>query len=146
MVARDRKKAYRTTYVKLNYIGAGVCVLSPVPLITGAFTENELLVVILLCVTMLIAGVGAMLFIVAGVRWASIQKLLREGEFSKNGKRKISEIVGTIYWLVVTAVYLCWSLLRNDWHITWVLWPVAGVLFVVVELICNLWLEKYEND
>lgn len=52
--------------MKYNYISACTCVLSPVPLLCGAFTENELLTVILLCVTMLIAGIGAMFFIVAG--------------------------------------------------------------------------------
>lgn len=146
-LARDRQKAYRSTYVKYNYIGACTCVLSPVPLIAGAFTENELLVMILLCVTMLIAGVGAMFFIVAGVRWASMQKLLREGEFSDKGKRKskISETVGTVYWLAATAVYLCWSFLTDDWHITWVVWPVAGILFAGVELICNLVIDKQDE-
>ena len=32
-LARDRQKAYRSTYVKYNYIGACTCVLSPVPLL-----------------------------------------------------------------------------------------------------------------
>lgn len=146
-LARDRQKAYRSTYVKYNYIGACTCVLSPVPLLTGAFTGNELLTVILLCVTMLVAGIGAMFFIVAGVRWASMQKLLREGEFSDKGKpkSKIRETVGTVYWLVATAAYLSWSFMSSDWHSTWVLWPVAGILYAGVELICNLWLEKNEE-
>ena len=52
-LARDRQKSYRSTYVKYNYIGACTCVLAPVPLLCGAFTENELLTAILLCVTML---------------------------------------------------------------------------------------------
>lgn len=145
-LARDRQKAYRSTYVKYNYIGACTCVLSPVPLLCGAFTENELLMIILLSATMIIAGIGAMFFIVAGVRWASMQKLLKEGEFSDKGKlkSKTSETVGAVYWLLTTAIYLCWSFITNDWNITWVIWPVAGVLFVCVELICNLWLEKSE--
>lgn len=146
-LAKDRQKEYRNTYVKYNYSGACICVLSPVPLIAGAFTENELLVVILLCVTVLLAGVGAMLFIVAGVRWASMQKLLREGEYSKKGKRKsqISETVGTICWLVATAVYLCWSFMTKDWHISWVVWPIVGILFVVVELICNIVIDRQDE-
>lgn len=143
-LAKDRQKSYRNTYMKYNYTGVCTCVLSPVPLIAGAFTGNELLTVLLLCVTLLMVGIGVMFFIVAGVRWASMQKLLQEGEFSKRGKRKnkISEAVGTIYWLAATAIYLCWSFLTNDWHITWVVWPVAGVLFAGVELVCDLWLDK----
>ncbi len=139
-LARDRQKAYRSTYVKFNCIGACTCVLSPVPLLCGAFSENELLAVILLCMTILAAGAGAMLFIVAGVRWASMQKLLQEGEYAKKRKQKskLSETVGTVYWLLATAVYLCWSFVTNDWHITWVLWPIAGILSACIELICNL--------
>ncbi|MBO5210722.1 MAG: helix-turn-helix transcriptional regulator [Clostridia bacterium] len=146
-LARDRQKAYRSTYVKCNYIGACGCVLSPVPLLCGAFSENGLLTMLLLCVTMLVAGIGVMFFIVAGVRWASMQKLLKEGEFSDKGKRKskINEAIGTAYWLIATAVYLGWSFLTDDWHITWVVWPIAGVLFAVVELICNLVIDKQDE-
>ncbi len=147
-LARDRQKSYRSTYVKYNYIGACVCVLAPVPLLCGAFTKNELLTVILLCVTMLTAGIGAMLFIIAGVRWASMQKLLKEGDYSEQGKRKskIRETVATVYWLLATAVYLGWSFPTDNWRITWVVWPVAGVLFAGVELICNLLLARYDKD
>lgn len=147
-LARDRQKAYRSTYVKYNYIGVCVCLLAPVPLLAGAFTENAFLIMISLCVTMLAAGIGAMFFIVAGVRWASMQKLLREGDFSDKGKQKskISETVGTVYWLVATAVYLCWSFLAKDWHISWIVWPVAGVLYACVVLVCNLCLDKHEKD
>ena len=85
-----------------------------------------------------------MFFIVAGVRWASMQKLLKEGEFSEKGKRKnrIIEVIGTVYWLSATTIYLGWSFLTNNWHITWVIWPISGILFIVVELVCNLVLDK----
>lgn len=146
-LARDRQKTYRSTYVKYNYIGACSCVLSPVPLLCGAFSENGLLTMITLCITMLVAGIGVMFFIVAGVRWASMQKLLKEGEYSDKGKRKnkINETIETVYWLIATAVYLGWSFLTDDWHITWVVWPIAGVLFVVVELICSLVIDKQDE-
>ncbi len=147
-LARDRQKTYRSTYMKYNYIGACSCVLSPVPLLCGAFSENGLLTMLLLCITVLVAGIGVMFFIVAGVRWASMQKLLKEGEYSDEGKRKskINEAIETAYWLIATAVYLGWSFLTDDWHITWVVWPIAGILFVVVELICNLVIDKQDEE
>lgn len=145
-LAKERQKTYRSTYVKYNYIGVCVCVLSPVPLLCGAFSNNGLLTMLLLCVTMLVAGIGVMFFIVAGVRWASMQKILKEGEFSDIGKRKskITEAIGTVYWLIATAVYLGWSFLTDDWHISWVVWPIAGILFAVVELVCNLVMDQKE--
>ena len=38
----------------------------------------------------------------------------------------------------VTAVYLAWSFLSGDWHITWVVWPVAGVFWGVIAGILSL--------
>lgn len=143
-LAREKQKNYRNTYIKYNIIGTCACILSPIPLVCAALSENELLVMLMLCVTLLIVAVGVMFFIVAGVRWASMQKLLKEGEFSEKGKQKnkIIEAIGTAYWLLATAVYLGWSFLTGDWHITWVIWPIAGVLFAVIELVCNLVIDK----
>ena len=36
------------------------------------------------------------------------------------------------YWCVATAIYLYISLTRNNWESSWVIWPVAGVLFAAV--------------
>ncbi len=147
-LVKERQKAYRSTYVKYNYIGVCTCVLSPLPLICGAFTQMiGFFTVVMLCVTMVAAGIGTMFFIVAGVRWASMQRLLQDGEFSVKGKRKakIGETVGTVYWLLATAIYLCWSFITDDWQITWVVWPIAAVLFVGVELVCNLLLDKRDD-
>ena len=143
-LAREKQKTYRNTYIKYNIFGTCICILSPLLLICAALSGKGLLVMIMLCVTLLTVAIGVMFFIVTGVRWASMQKLLKEGGFSEKGKRKnrIIEVIGTIYWLSATTIYLGWSFLTSDWHITWVIWPIAGVLFAVVELVCNLVIDK----
>ena len=87
-LVKDAQKKYRSTYTKYNYIGSCVCVLSPVPLLSAAFVDNDFLTAIMLTATMLIAGIGAMFFIVSGVRWASMPKLLKEGEYDPAEKKK----------------------------------------------------------
>jgi len=143
-LVKDAQKKYRSTYTKYNYVGSCVCVLSPVPLLSAAFVDNDFLTVIMLTVTMLIAGIGAMFFIVSGVRWASMQKLLKEGEYdpAEKKKSKLKETVGVVYWVVAAAIFLCWSFITNDWQHSWIVWPVAGVLFVAVMMICNLLVDK----
>ena len=143
-MVKEAQQTYRPTYAKYNTIATFICVLSPVPLLIGAFTENGLLTVIMLCFTILLVGVGVMLFITAGVRWASIQKLLKEGDYSEDGKKrsKRNEVVSSVYWLSATALYLGWSFLTNDWHMTWLVWPIAGVLFAGVMAICNLFADR----
>lgn len=143
-MVRERQNAYRPVYAKYNIIAVCLCVLSPVPLFAGLVTGNEFLIVAMLAVTLVMAGVGSALFTLAGVRRASMQKLLKEGDYARRDRRKvrIKETVSTVYWLTATAAYLGWSFLSNDWEITWVVWPVAGILFAAVMGICNLVIER----
>ncbi len=145
-MVKERQKAYRPAYVKSNIIAACLCVLSPIPFFIGSFTEKEYFIVVMLSVTILLVGAGATLFILAGVRWASMQKLLKEGEYALRDQRKnrIKETVSTAYWLTAAAVYLGWSFLTREWETTWVVWPVAGILFAVVMCLCNLFTD-WEN-
>ena len=143
-MVHERQRAYRPTYVKCNIVATCLCVLSPIPLFIGSFTGREFFAVVMLAVTMLLAGIGAALFTLAGVRWASMQKLLKEGEYARRDQRKtrVKETVSTAWWLSATAVYLGWSFLTEDWKITWVVWPVAGILFAVVMCLCNLFMDR----
>ncbi len=143
-MVREKRKAYRPAYAKTNIIAACLCVLSPIPLFAGLVTENEFLIVAMLTVTLLLAGVGAALFTLSGVRWAAMQKLLKEGDYAPRDQRtaRIKETVSTVYWLTATAVYLAWSFLTNAWDLTWLVWPLAGILFAAVMGVCRLVTER----
>ena len=146
-MVREKQKAYRNAYVRSNMIGVGICVLSPVALFVGAFSGDEFFTVLMLTVTLLAVGVGVIFFITAGVRWASMQKLLREGDFSDREKKRsgLKESVGTIYWLLAVAIYLGWSFATDNWTISWIVWPIAGVLFAAVMQICSLWADREDK-
>ena len=143
-MVKEKQKAYRATYAKYNIIATCLCILSPIPLFASMFTEKAYFMVVLLAVTLLLAGIGAALFILAGVRRASMQKLLKEGEYALRDQRKIhiKKTVSSVYWLTATAIYLCWSFLTNDWEITWMVWPIAGILFAAFMRICSLLIDR----
>lgn len=150
-MVRERQKAYRSTYVKCNIAGTCLCIISPVVLFTGALSQNEFLITLLLAATMLIAGVGVIFFITAGVREASMQKLLQEGDYTPKYKRKarLAAKISPIYWGIVVAVYLVWLLAvdsGNKESPSWVVWPVAGVLFAAVLGICGIIVRNNKND
>ncbi|MDO5324414.1 MAG: helix-turn-helix transcriptional regulator [Clostridia bacterium] len=107
-MVRERQRAFRSSYARGNILGTCLCILAPVALLVGAFSRDDFLTVAMLCVTLLIVGVGVMIFISVGVRWAAMQRLLQEGEFSavERGANRFKEAVGVAYWLVATAVYL----------------------------------------
>jgi len=140
----EKQKAYSSAYARNNIIGVCLCVLSPIPLFLGALTEDVLRVTAALSLTLLIAGIGVAFLLVTGVRWASMQKLLKEGDYSPEGKRKsrVREAVGAAYWLTAVAIYLGWSFATENWQLTWIVWPVAGVLFAAVMAVCGAFIKR----
>lgn len=147
-IVKEKIKAFRGTYTICNIIATCLCIFSPVPLVISAFTEDPLLVCCMLGVTMIIAGIGACIFIVAGVQNASMQKLLKEGDYTLAGKKKsaIKERVGSIYWGIIVAIFLILSFVTEAWQNTWLVFAVGGVLFPVLMAICNIIIDKNKSE
>ena len=118
--------------------------LSPIPLLAGAVLENEFYMVVLLCVTIAIAGIGAAIFVALGERRESMQQLLKEGEFSpdETHSKRVMETISKIYWMTATAIYLAWGFRTMAWKSTWMVWPIAGVLYAPVRSVCRLILDR----
>lgn len=45
---------------------------------------------------------------------------------------RISQVM-SVYWQTVTCIYLCWSFLTFDWHITWIVWVVAALVQQIIK-------------
>jgi hypothetical protein len=66
-----------------------------------------------------------------GMEASSYDKILQQGDYSLE-KLETQDLVGnvaSVYWTVVVAAYLGYSFITNDWGRSWIIWPVAGVLF-----------------
>lgn len=135
-MVKTRREQYSDTHHRCNLIGICLCVASPVFLFLGmaTFSKDELLMVFSLCLTLVLAGVGVLFLVSTGILWASYEKLLQEGDYSKEEKSRlpVTGAVSSFYWLTATAVYLVWSFATDDWKHTWIVWVVAGVLFPAV--------------
>ena len=144
-MVKELQGQYRDTYTRYNVLGACICILSAIPLFAGSFlSDDDLVLAAMLSATMLLAGVGVIFFITAGVNWASMQTLLQEGDYTKREKQNASltDAVGTIYWLVVTAGYLAYSFYTNNWKESWIVWPVAGVLYAAIMVLCTAFYKE----
>lgn len=145
-MVKARKEQYKDTYDRGNLIGTCLCVLSPVFLFLGmaVFTEDDLLMVTCLCLTLALAGVGVLFLVAVGIPWASFEKLLQEGEYSREEKSRlpVTGAVSTAYWLTAVAIYLAWSFATDGWTTTWIVWPVAGVLFPAVLALVRMFTRK----
>lgn len=62
--------------------------------------------------------------------------LLQIDEYTIENKSNTTyKKVSKVYWAVVVAAYLGYSFVTNDWHRSWIIWPVAGTLFSAVKAI-----------
>ncbi len=134
MVA-ERREAFRGRYMAHNIAGATLCILSVLPLFAGAMIdeENDLLLVGMVGLLFFFAGTGVWHFIRGGVRQASYERLLQEGDYSRaKKKREAADATFTsAYWSAVAAAYLAYSFITMNWGRSWIMWPVTAVFYPV---------------
>lgn len=136
-LAKERKQEYEHSHLMGMTVGIILCVLSAVPILGAclAAEESEWLVSLGVGIALALIAAGVRLIVKVSIIWESCQKLLEEGDYTRKKKRSRNGVVSGIYWAIVTAVYLGWSFWTMEWHRTWIIWPVAGVLFAVVRQI-----------
>ena len=128
-MARERMEQARERHTKFNVLGICLCVASAIPTLVGAFTRSELLLMGGICATLALVAAGVWLLLLAGIPWGSYQMLLQEGDYTPERKNPLLQTVTVIYWCVVTAGYLGYSLSTYRWDRSWLVWPVAAVAF-----------------
>ena len=87
---------------------------------------------------LLFISAGVFMIIRAGMIKDSYKKILQEEDYSKSRKQnKLLQVVAPAYWMIVTAGYLAWSFITFNWGYTWIVWPVAGVLFGAIAVVLD---------
>lgn len=134
MVA-GQKQSFENRFIAGLASGVAIIILSVVPLIVAAVAGAPSMI-ILLCTGFLLAFVAAAVFMIIcmGMRYGNYNELLQEGEYSVDSKKasKRVEAFGGVFWPLIVAIYLGYSFYTYNWHISWIIWPVAGVLFSAI--------------
>ena len=138
-IVQKKKADYEKTFYTGIAVGVVSCILGVVPLIvTGGIMEDGFPLVVCVCVLLAMAAFAVYFFIRVSVVYGSFQKLLQEGEYTEENKALNKEFERTkgfipgVYWCIATAIYLGISFTQNNWYISWIVWPVAGVLFAAL--------------
>lgn len=144
-IVERKKQQYEKTFIYSIAGGVALCITGVAPLMIAAgFDFNGFVYITLTCLLLVFIAAGVFLFVKSGVVQGSFQKLLQEGDYTdseKRAKRKL-EAVSTIYWCSITAIYLFTSFTTFNWHRTWIIWPVAGVFYAVVEAVAKMAMKK----
>lgn len=128
-------------------IAAGVilCILSVVPVIImeGIFEGSAFAWMEELSVVSLFAFVaaGVYLLVTAGITQGAYETLLGKGNAKKTARTKKDKrmaLVSSVYWPLVTVIYLGVSLVTCNWGATWIIWVISGIIFGGISAVVSL--------
>lgn len=133
-IVEARREAFAPAYRTGLVAGILLCTVSAIPLFITMALENEFAAICAVCGMLACIGVGVHGIVRAEMVWESYQKLLEEGDYTreKKAENKRNDPLAVFYWCLAAALYLGVSFYTDAWQKTWILWPVAGVLFVAI--------------
>ena len=100
--------------------------------------SNEAMILAAAALLLFLISAGVHAIIRAGMTKDSYNKILQEGDYSKAKKEnKIMKAIAPAYWLLVTAGYLAWSFTTRNWGFTWIVWPIAGIIFGAISAVAD---------
>lgn len=145
----EKDQAYRKFTVRIA-VGVGLILVGLLVQLAGGVALDEAVLsraaavqreTILDAVFMLIISVAVPILTYAGMQKAKydIEKYNKEGNPSPERKKQNvlkGKVCGCIM-LLATCVYLFWSFTTNNWGVTWVVYPIAGILCGVAALVLS---------
>lgn len=147
-MVRERRKQYESTFTRNIAIGVVLCILSVIPTImAGVMEVEDYMSGISVGLLLIIVSIGVNILIRAGMIKSSYDTLLQEGEYTIEEKylKKKTDAFSGAYWCLMVAIYLGWSFWTNNWKFTWIIWPVAGVLYAAVLGMVKMTIEGGEK-
>lgn len=131
----EKKKSYESIFTRGIAGGVVLCILSVIPIILAGIADvPDFICGIFVGILLSLVASGVNIIIRVSMINDSYNTLLEEGEFCREEKKikRTMDIFSSIYWCLITAIYLGGSLITMRWDITWKIWPVAGVLYAAV--------------
>ena len=135
-MVRDRREKFRPAFSRQLTAGIVLCVVAALPLFFSLFFygEDSFAHVVAVCLLLCLIAVGVLLIVRSSIVWDGFRQLLEEDDYSREAKRTEKRFgwIAGCYWMLVTAAYLAWSFITHGWDKSWIIWPVAGVLYGAV--------------
>ena len=144
-MVRERKMQYTGSHTAMMTAGIALCVLSAVPIFVGMIlagdSEKDYLMAFGVGGTLLFVALGVLMIVRTSIYWGAMQQLLEEGDYTRENKldNRKNELIATVYWCSVIAVYLGISFLGIlNWDRSWIVWPIAGVSYGVLTAVLRI--------
>ena len=140
---RQQAQYYRRRRARNTAIAVATYILGAALVVASGLAQRES-IQILSVVVLLILAAGATALLIY-THMSTPQEYQEEDEDDRWERELLRRPDGykikallDLYWIVIVAVYLLVSFLTSAWGITWIIWPLAGVLSGIIRTIVNL--------
>ena len=153
---KNKNRDFLPVYSICSSVGILLCIVSFIPSIFLSEVGGHMMDELGGASLFVFVGVGVALIVFANGMKKSFARLMglntqtdfvEEKDDLKKIKNPTARIILSVYWLVITSIYLCVSFLSFQWHMTWLIWPVAAAVFAILKAVFeNLDDTKSENN
>ncbi len=131
---------FRPVFYRGIALGVALCVISCVPVVVAGAAEAGDGMIMAMCALLLaLVALGVYGIVRVAMRKGGYDRLLQCGDYTEEKKQenKRMEAFDGAYWCLVTCSYLGVSFSFKNWHISWIIWPVAGIAFAAIRAVVS---------
>ncbi len=152
---KNKVRDFTPTYSVLSSLGVLLCVLCFIPPMVldeiGGHITSEFGAAFLF----VFVGAGVFMIVFAKKMKRTYLHLLNinetvdftEPKYSPEKiQNPVARTVMSVYWPVILCLYFCISFATFQWHMTWLIWPIAGVGFSILRSIFAVKNEKTKEN
>ncbi|MBR6233943.1 MAG: helix-turn-helix transcriptional regulator [Erysipelotrichaceae bacterium] len=144
-LVKEKRERYAPIYARQLTIGIILCILAVLPVFVVSAVSNDLFVeTAATCFMLAVIALAVFMIVHTCIIKGSMDVLLQEGDYSRKAKleSKRNSPIAIIYWSIALAIFLAYSFLSGDWGRSWIVWPIAGVLYGAVAGIMQILNER----
>ncbi len=143
---KERRRSFEAVRSICITIGVILCIICWLPNVYFPFKSLNLAPAIMF----LLIGFGVLLIVYANGCYGAFETLLNlndsntiSGTYATRDEKPVKykstacETIVNVYWPAVTSAYLIASFLTFRWDLTWIIWPIAGVMHKAVIINCR---------
>lgn len=138
----ERYTAASPMLTLLMAVGIMLCILSVIPVIISGYLADSGIGAFFM---LLMIAIGVGLIVGSATMRGAFKTLFAVNDRQTVGGNQFNsqknmhyadpavDFIMSVYWQTVTCAYLSWSFLTFKWGFTWIIWPVAGILWGILK-------------
>ena len=149
---KNMQDDYRGKLTMYTIISVMLYILCPsILLIVSAFSDygsfDENIISLATIPLFLIVGLATLILTFTHGKNSAYNALLKKDNYTRESKKaeSIVGVIASIWWPITTVIYLGISFLTDiGWGMSWIVWPISGILFGAIAGAVNLFTSKEE--